>query len=190
MFSTPPAPTSIPTPLTRPSTPSGFFQQGTAEAQSPKVPDEIIQPYLCSAFKIDNRIIYMADVSYIPDDAWPIINAHPLALCALDCLQLTTHSSHMALDESVAAARRINASRTYLLGFSHRVSHEEYLTIADFAGLESEVRASRDRVNLTEVEKTGVDMLGDGAPIWLRPAHDGLRAWINPQGQVRDETYL
>lgn len=40
-------------------------------------------------------------------------------------LKLVTnpHASHFFLDESIEAAREVNASKTYYVGFAHRVDH-------------------------------------------------------------------
>lgn len=131
----------------------------------------------------------MSDVSLIPEDVWPIIRnpEHPIPVCVLDCLHLRRHSSHFALDESIPIAKKIGAQRTYLTGFSHRISHEEYVTITEAVG-----GKSLEGVVLTEIERKGMEMIAatetDARPIWIRPAHDGLRIVLSRKGVV-DETY-
>lgn len=83
----------------------------------------------------------------------------------------------------------MGATRTYLTGFSHRVSHDEYVTIGEAAGLEQEVRDELDKSNMTEMETKGIEILGEGKPLWMRPSHDGLRVWIDAGGHVVDDTY-
>ncbi|KAF5374919.1 hypothetical protein D9758_000013 [Tetrapyrgos nigripes] len=150
--------------------------------------EKTIQPYLCFGFKIQQEIVYMSDVSLIPDEAWPIIREQPeggpLPVCVLDCLHLTPHTSHLGLKDAVETAREIGAQRTYFTGFSHAVSHDEYVTLTEAVG-----GAVKDEANLTDTEKRGLALIEEGKSIWVRPAHDGLRLWIE-DGNVRDETSL
>ncbi|KAJ4000270.1 beta-lactamase-like protein [Lentinula boryana] len=204
IFSATPPPAYLPTPkgltggTATPVTPSEPLEQALRslfvnEAGSvQKKVDEIIQPYFCFGFKIQDEIIYLSDVSYIPEDAWSIIRdskqrreGRPLPLCILDCLGLRSHTSHFGLEQSVATAREISAVRTYILGFSHIVSHEEYVTITEAVGGAAKVK---DENALTEYERKGLTLIGSGEPLWIRPAHDGLRVIID-QDTVRDDTY-
>jgi hypothetical protein len=143
--------------------------------------DEIIQPFLCFGFKIEQSVVYLSDVSFIPDDIWPFLSG--AELCILDCLHLKPHTSHLALDVSIATARRINAKRTYLTGFSHNVSHDEYVTITEAVGGK---QIPED--NLTEKEREGLGLVGKGEPFWVRPGHDGLRILLK-NGSILDGTY-
>jgi hypothetical protein len=143
--------------------------------------DGIIQPFLCFGFKIEQNIVYLSDVSFIPDDIWPFLGG--AELCILDCLHLKPHASHLALDASIAIARRINAKRTYLTGFSHSVSHDEYVTITEAVG-GKHIRED----NLTEKEREGLGLVGKGDPFWVRPGHDGLRILLK-DGSILDDTY-
>lgn len=151
--------------------------------------DGIIKPYLCFGFKIGNDILYLSDVSHIPDDAWDVI--HPpqstksrLPLCILDCLNLRSHPSHIGIQDSIKIARRIDAQRTYLVGFSHEVSHDEYVTIGEAVS-----GKMKERGDMTGNEIEGTDLIGEGNSIWLRPAHDGLRVFVGGEDLVWDETY-
>ncbi|KAF8649801.1 hypothetical protein AX16_005566 [Volvariella volvacea WC 439] len=137
---------------------------------------EIIHPYLCYGFKIENQLIYISDVSHIPEDVWPILTEpRRAAMVVLDCLRLRPHTSHFGLQASIEAARRIGGVRTYLTGFDHAVSHEEYVTIGEIAGGDK-----RDVGKLTESERAGAELVGNGQEqeLWVRPAYDGLRVFI------------
>ncbi|KAJ6626845.1 beta-lactamase-like protein [Mycena sp. CBHHK59/15] len=116
------------------------------------VPEDIIQPYMCFAFRIQEDIVYLSDVGHIPDDAWSALfppSGRQLPVCILDCLNLRSHPSHFGLEKSVVAARKIAAKRTYLLGFSHEVAHDEYVTIGEAIG------GVEGLANLTENEIKG-----------------------------------
>ncbi|KAJ3926555.1 MAG: beta-lactamase-like protein [Lentinula lateritia] len=203
IFSTIPPPAYLPTPsgmtggTVTPALHSEPLEQalrllsvnGTDPQKNAKEP--VIQPYLCFGFKIQDEIVYLSDVSHIPEEAWSIIHGakqrregRPLPLCILDCLGLRSHTSHFGLEQSVAVAREISATRTYLLGFSHIVSHQEYVTITEAVGGAKVV----DENTLTENEQKGLDLIGSGEPFWIRPAHDGLRVVID-NGLLRDDTY-
>ncbi|KAJ7225924.1 beta-lactamase-like protein [Mycena pura] len=212
---------TTPTPLSAPPAPSSVEKAETHIAlndvtpgidigQDPKQ-EVIIQPYMCFAFRqvqsfscsriiliqttfrIQEDIVYLSDCGAIPDEAWPAlfpVSGRQLPVCILDCLNLRKpqHPSHFGLETAVAAARRIGAKRTYLLGFSHEVAHDEYVTIGEAIG----GAAVAGRTNLTENEVKGLEQIGEGDPIWVRPAHDGLKIQISTaeeEREVTDETY-
>lgn len=137
---------------------------------------------------MEDEIVYISDVSHIPEDKWPILETRPsdksLPVLVLDCLRLRPYTSHIGLEDSVELARRICASRTYLTGFAHDVAHDEYVTIGEAVG-----GAEKDVGLLTETEKSGLALVKEGANFWLRPAHDGLRVFVESDGNVWDETY-
>ena len=141
-------------------------------------------PYICLGFKIQNNLVYASDVSHIPEDTWALLEGSPIKVFVLDCLRLCAHASHMGLSESVAAARRLRASRTYLTGFNHEIGHDEHITIGRFVGRE----INAETADLTAMERTGISLVGEGPPIWVRPAHDGLRVFVG-SGTLSDESY-
>jgi phosphoribosyl 1,2-cyclic phosphodiesterase len=148
-----------------------------------------LHPYLCHAFKIQDSVIYLSDVSWISEDSWAVLNqpsvsypSHQYAVAIVDCLRPLAHISHYGIREAVNVARRINARRTYLTGFGHEVSHEEYATIGEYVG-------GKAVDNPTAKEKYCIDMIDEGKDIWLRPSHDGLRFKVSREGTVRDNSY-
>ncbi|KAJ7124726.1 beta-lactamase-like protein [Mycena crocata] len=148
--------------------------------------EEIIQPYMCFAFRIREDFVYLSDCGAIPDEAWDVLrpgSGQQLPVCILDCLHLRSHPSHFGLDEAVKAARKIGAKRTYLLGFSHEIAHDEYVLIGEAIG------GAEPSPNPNENVQKGIEMIGEGDRIWLRPAHDGLRVQISGEQLVTDETY-
>ncbi|KAK7468480.1 hypothetical protein VKT23_002988 [Stygiomarasmius scandens] len=185
LFTTLPCPAYAPTPTNDPI-PSAQMNNLSLGVKSKK-DEKIIQPYLSFGFLIQQEIVYLSDVSDIPKEAWTIINEakadRPLPLCILDCLNLKPHTSHFGLKQAINAAREIGAQRTYFTGFSHQVGHEEYVTILEAVG-----GASKDGLELTDIEKEGLKLVDPGEHVWIRPAHDGLRIFIEG-GKVRDETY-
>jgi phosphoribosyl 1,2-cyclic phosphodiesterase len=193
LFATAPPPGSLPTPQgTSPSTPRG---SGTSSPQliEPPLEDATkkIYPYLCFGFKIADAVVYISDVSHIPEDTWSIleepspnwVGSVPVFIC--DCLRLHPHTSHFGLKEAVAVIRRLGATRTYLTGFGHEVSHDEYVRIGEVAGQDEQVAGP----GFSEIEKRGVELMGPGKPVWMRPAYDGLKVLVSSEGTVRDECY-
>ncbi|KAF7367264.1 Lactamase-B domain-containing protein [Mycena sanguinolenta] len=147
---------------------------------------EIVQPYMCFAFRIQEDLVYISDCGAIPDEAWSALfpaSGRQLPVCILDCLELRTHPSHFGLEQSIEAARKIDAKRTYFLGFSHKLAHDEYVRIGEVIG------GADLPTDLTENEANGMELIGKGNPIWVRPAHDGLRIEISPDQRVTDRTY-
>lgn len=102
----------------------------------------------------------------------------------LDCLRLQPHTSHLGIADAVAVARRMGSQRTYLTGFAHEVSHDEYVTITEAIG----GRVKPDH-RLTSTEKQGLALVSGGEPIWVRPAYDGLRVFVSDDMSVADEEY-
>ncbi|KAJ6519417.1 beta-lactamase-like protein [Mycena sanguinolenta] len=167
-----------------------FSQTSTPAAPGLEVDNapkkEIVQPYMCFAFRIQEDLVYISDCGAIPDDAWSALfpaSGRQLPVCILDCLELRTHPSHFGLEQSVEAARKIGAKRTYLLGFSHKLAHDEYVKIGKVIG------GAAVPMDLTENEANGMELIGKGDPIWVRPAHDGLKIEIFPDQKVTDRTY-
>lgn len=126
--------------------------------------------------------MYMSDVSLIPDDAWEVIQAGgQKSVLVIDCLRLHSHMSHMGVREAGETIRRIRARRSYMTGFDHDVSQEEYVRIGEGVG-EGEGDTVRE----------GMAMMREaleGETHWVRPAHDGLRVFLDREGRVWDETY-
>lgn len=176
------APASPHTSATGPSSPNGKVVANHTNGAGNK-DREPVQPYLCFGFKIEEEIAYISDVSFIPEDVWPLLES--LSVLVLDCLGLRPHTSHLGIEESIKIARRIGATRTYLTGFGHRVSHDEYVTLGEMVG-----GTDKGVDKMTENERQGAELIGQGKGIWLRPAHDGLRVLLVVESQaVMDETY-
>lgn len=191
LFTTDPPPAFAPTPCaTQPTTPSLSGKSspvrplsGTCRSDAPPK----IHPYLCFGFLIQDTIIYISDVSLIPDDTWALLELakKPMPVLVLDCLRLRSHTSHMGIQEAVATVRRLNPSRTYLTGFSHDISHDEYVTIGRAAGGDE----PKDTTHMSIMERRGAEMIREGKPVWIRPSHDGLRVFVSSDDSVLDETY-
>lgn len=202
-------PAFAPTPVTSPSTPVRPSTPKTNSSSSllaPPVPQirpalasanqcnhgqgvPELRPYLCHAFKIQDSVIYLSDVSWISEESWAVLNqpsvddpSHQYAVAVVDCLRPLAHISHYGIREAVNVARRINAQRTYLTGFGHEVAHDEYVTIGEYVG----GKAADDP---TVIEKYCIDLVDEGEHIWLRPSHDGLRFEVSQGGTVRDNSY-
>jgi phosphoribosyl 1,2-cyclic phosphodiesterase len=194
---TPPAFT--PTPATSlPSTPAPPSTPKVDSSPSPEPPTALIpnhgqgvpelHPYFCHGFKIQDSVVYISDASWIPEESWAVLNepfnknpSHQYDVAIVDCLRPKSHISHYGIKEAVNVARRINAQRTYLTGFGHEVSHDEYVTVGEYVG-------GKVIDNPTVKEKYCIDLLDEGKNIWLRPSHDGLRIEATDEG-VRDNSY-
>ncbi|TDL28865.1 hypothetical protein BD410DRAFT_781421 [Rickenella mellea] len=198
LFTVLPTPAAyLPTPnYTAPSTPIS----GRSTPQIPNSPDFLsvgehtgkIRPYLCYGFKIEDAVVYLSDVSHIPDDTWSLLKTpkddsgkqRVIPVFVVDCLRPRAHTSHFGLREAMVAVRRMGATRSYMTGFGHEVMHEEYSTI-----LESVGTPTKNAEHLTKPSQNvvmGLELVGQGDPVWVRPAFDGLRVVISPNDVVTD----
>lgn len=158
---------------------------GTPTATGATTPTEKKQDFMCLGFSVQDAVTYVSDCSKIPDDILVDLQSSPTPVLVLDCLRLKPHLSHLSMEQAVGYARQLKAQRTYLLGFSHEVSHEEYETMLRAVG-----GRRVPQKELTEVVKAGLDTLDlAGEKVWVRPAFDGLQVFVSERGQARDNEY-
>ncbi|EJF66422.1 hypothetical protein DICSQDRAFT_130703 [Dichomitus squalens LYAD-421 SS1] len=169
------------------SSPCGTGMPGTPTTTGNVTPveKEKKEDFLCLGFTVQNAVTYISDCSKIPDDVLADLLSSPIPVLVLDCLRLKAHLSHLSLAQAVEYARQLRAQRTYLLGFSHEVSHEEYEVMLRAVGGH---RVPKNR--MTEMVTAGLDTLDlGGEKIWIRPAFDGLQVFVSDKGEARDTAY-
>lgn len=136
-------------------------------------------------FKIADKVVYISDVSYIPEDVWSLLlppnSPESMPLFVLDCLRVTPHTSHFGLKQAVEAVRRLGARRSYLVGFTHDLTHEAFSEILRCVSEKKEApegspKAVQDALDIVK---------GDGS-YWVQPAYDGLRVAVNEGGDVQE----
>ncbi|MGD9647403.1 MAG: MBL fold metallo-hydrolase, partial [Pirellulales bacterium] len=66
-------------------------------------------------------IAYCTDTNRIPEESWPRLSG--LKVLILDALRHRSHPTHFNLEESLAAAQRIGAERTFFTHMSHDLEH-------------------------------------------------------------------
>lgn len=81
-----------------------------------------------------------------------------------DIIVTNPHASHFSLDQSVDAAKQVNAFKTYFVGFTHRVDHYE---------LEE---------NLKKLEAT------EG--LRISPSYDGLKVSLENDNKLIELSYF
>jgi hypothetical protein len=185
IFSTPPD-TLNQVPIMTLHTPPPTLPSTPTRSGTPLLPNKVT-PYVANGFIIQESLIYISDVSFIPDKTWAILeelrerNGQP-SVAIIDCLRPEKHTSHFGLKEAVSTARRIGAMRSYCVGFGHDAPHTAYENI--FGAMDG--RGDGD--GLTTAEQRGIEMIEVGDPIWIRPAYDGLQVTAL-EGTVRDNGY-
>ena len=91
------------------------------------------KPYYCNGFLFDRSIVYLGDVSYVPEsiyesiaalpdlDSLSLVNGHQekkqLPILIIDALKIIPHSSHYGIGQTMSSICRLNPQRTYILGF-------------------------------------------------------------------------
>lgn len=68
-------------------------------------------------------LAYCTDVSGIPPETWPQLRG--LDTLVLNMLRFRKHPTHFSVDESLEAAGRIAARRTWFIHMNHEVKHAE-----------------------------------------------------------------
>ncbi|KDN49097.1 hypothetical protein RSAG8_02450, partial [Rhizoctonia solani AG-8 WAC10335] len=139
-------------------------------------------PYLCFGFIFGTLMVYMSDVSGIPDRTWNTIEAlggsgpHPYQIFAVDCLRLTRLVAHFGVKDAIDAAIRLNAYKTCLFGFGHETPHDIWELIArNIGGYELEsVRPSAQKA-LDRVSELGVQRKQG---LEIGPVYDGERIMV------------
>ncbi|KAG8763831.1 hypothetical protein FRC11_011500 [Ceratobasidium sp. 423] len=138
-------------------------------------------PYLCFGFIFGDFMVYMSDVSHIPDDAWKTIHSKPPAfsnlkdsssssdpatqtrrfkVLVIDCLKLEPHTSHFGIQGALDTAKRVDWG---IIG--------EYIEGRKLSDTQLE------RPNVA----AAIGILPQGEGVWIRPAYDGLRLFGNKE---------
>ncbi|KZS93231.1 hypothetical protein SISNIDRAFT_411259 [Sistotremastrum niveocremeum HHB9708] len=166
-------PAILPSPMnTLPPTPIGSGRSSPLSA----VKASPIRPYTCFGFVFDDEICYMSDVSHIPEETWRILERKTYSMLVVDCLRITHHTSHFGIADAVETARRLGVQKSYLVGFGHTIPHDEWVTICEELHKRPEDRLPEHDSELIDAALAAVPV---GNPIWMRPAYDGLRVFLD-----------
>ncbi|GAA5883626.1 hypothetical protein JCM16303_004921 [Sporobolomyces ruberrimus] len=155
-----------------------------------KVPRE---PLIALGFLFDSSLLYISDVSYIPESIWTLLSRklslpsstgtyssssrhlpHLLALI-IDVSGLRSSKSHFGLAQAIETTRRLGVEKTYFTDISHRHSHDAYVAFSEaFERGECSEEAKRnclDRVREEEVP-----------PLWRKGEHEEERGGGKREG--------
>ena len=72
-------------------------------------------------YRIGN-LAYITDVSEIPINSMELLDG--LSVLLLDCLRIKPHLTHFGLDQSINAAKQINAKKTYFIHMTHDLDYD------------------------------------------------------------------
>ena len=125
-------------------------------------------PYLSMGLSI-GRLLYIPDASGIPEDSYKIISGLKLDVLIIDCLRPRKHTSHFGLAQSIEATRRINAPKTYFIGFAHDITHDDWEKIGDV--LET---GNWEEGGLSKAIMDAMEHVPREPRMRVRPSYDGL----------------
>ena len=113
-----------------------------------------------------------------------------LPLLIVDTMRLTHHISHFGIADAVETAAKLRAHRTYILGFTHGVTHEcwqaacELISETSNTGLQAtldpsppfpeDIELGNDPPRFSQQALALCQDHIKEAPLWIRPAFDGL----------------
>ncbi|GJJ09562.1 hypothetical protein Clacol_003785 [Clathrus columnatus] len=143
-------------------------------------------PYFSMGFVLVD-IVYISDVSHIPDYTWDwILAVKNMQYTALivDCLRIKPHISHFGLAQAVATARKLGAQRTYMVGFSHEILHDDWERLGKYFQNSRTITPSHGDTNHTITK--AVEDIPKEPSVWIRPAYDGLRFLWDSNGVIQD----
>ncbi len=69
------------------------------------------------------KFAYCTDCSFISDESLALLDG--LDVLVLDALRRTPHPTHFNLEQAIAMAQKIGASKTYFTHIAHEMKHEE-----------------------------------------------------------------
>ncbi|OAV98931.1 hypothetical protein PTTG_03970 [Puccinia triticina 1-1 BBBD Race 1] len=113
-----------------------------------------------------------------------------LPLLIVDTMRLTHHISHFGIADAVETAAKLRAHRTYILGFTHGVTHEcwqaacELISETSNTGFQAtldpsppfpeDIELGNDPPRFSQQALALCQDHIKEAPLWIRPAFDGL----------------
>ncbi|RNF27590.1 PhnP protein [Trypanosoma conorhini] len=118
--------------------------------------------YLANAFLLPMHLsgekprllLYVSDMSELEDKFFTdltqakellgVPGSTSVEVLLLDMLSHRTYFSHLSVDASIAAARRIQAGKTYFVGMSHLLNHDELTRELQGLGLSSQMEVGFD----------------------------------------------
>ena len=109
---------------------------------------------------------------------WPVL--------ILDTLFLRPHTSHFGILAALQTILRLNPVRTYLTGFAHHHSHDEWVALGrELDGTRSPGEEDAFIADAASISgEVGEEARRRG--VWVRPAWDGLRVVVE-KGVAREE---
>lgn len=84
-----------------------------------------------------------------------------------------------------------------MVGFTHDLTHDEYVEmmrcVEEGVGTGCSSNGCNVREDgydeISEKVRYGLSVIGEGKKIWARPAYDGLRVTISPEGKILEDGY-
>ncbi|KAG8895519.1 hypothetical protein FRB99_000500 [Tulasnella sp. 403] len=191
------------------ATPSALYTGETSDT-TPAISIQESEPipFKCFGFIVNNALLYMSDVSNIPDNEWGVIFNPPAIPWRHSAPQAPKNSE--AVTPVLVSEEQVTASGPYKVLVIDVLRPKPY---ASHFGINEAVQATRrigaprnymigfshemshDQWNLAgeiiegktaddvpPIVQEAVDLVQDGPSVWMRPGFDGLRLWVPEDG--------
>jgi len=129
-------------------------------------------------------LLYISDASKIPEESYKIISELKIDLLIIDCLRPREHISHFGLAKSIEATRRINAPKTFFVGFAHDITHDDWEKLGD--ALET---GNWEKADFSKAIMDAMEHVPREPCLWVRPSYDGLLLRVEAEKKLYSNDY-
>lgn len=161
-------------------------------------------PYMCLAFVIEDKVLWMTDTNHIPERAWNIIhygleaaeigpspeqNKRKIPVAFLDLADDRMFGcAHLDLRGFVAAVDKLQADRVFSIGTNHTLCYGELVALGEevqgvrVAGKEEAFIQTALYGQISHLASDGLFDKVKGKKAHFRPSFDGMKVTIESKG--------
>lgn len=156
------------------------------------------EPYIALAFLVEDKILWMTDVSAIPEKTWNVLHygldpdhtdsetkrsQRRLPVAFIDLSDIDPRGAHLSVRTFLEVVEKLDAKRSYAIGINHTLCHGEIEALGE--EVEGTREEGKEDAFLIRVLRDG-KKVGDAPAwsrlkqrkLWIRPCHDGMAVRI------------